>query len=57
MISLCEMAPGLVKFIMPVSLRRAISTDSGSSSGSTVIELGMSMILSYLMILAMKLRG
>ena len=44
------MAPGLVKFMMPVSLRRAISTLSGSSSGSTVMELGMSMTLSYLQV-------
>lgn len=47
-ISLWEMAPGLVKFMMPVSLRLAISTDRGSSSGSTVMELGMSITLSYL---------
>ena len=42
------MAPGLVKFMMPVSLRLAISKEYTSSSGSTVMELGMLITLSYL---------
>ena len=56
-ISLCEMAPGLVKLNTPRQSCSVISMLTGNRSYNTDMELGMFTTRSYLEIFVTKLRG